>query len=66
MLDTNVIERLHEEFRRRVKTQASLPNEQAVLILLWGLMASGQLRLRRIDGWQRISTVMAERLRQAA
>jgi transposase-like protein len=63
---TNVIERLHEEFRRRVKTQASLPNEQAVLILLWGLMVSGQLRLRRIDGWQRISAVMAERLRQAA
>ncbi len=63
---TNVIERLHEEFRRRVKTQASLPNERAVLILLWGLMASGQLRLRRIDGWQGLSAVMAERWRQAA
>jgi len=63
---TNVIERLNEEFRRRVKTQASLPNERAVLILLWGLMASGQLRLRRIDGWQAISAVMAARLRQAA
>jgi transposase-like protein len=51
---TNVIERLHEEFRRRVKTQASLPNEPAVLILLHGLMASGQLRLRRIDGWRQL------------
>jgi hypothetical protein len=29
-------------------------------------MASGQLRMRRIDGWQGISAVMAERLRQAA
>jgi transposase-like protein len=26
---TNVIERLHEEFRRRVKTQGSLPSEDA-------------------------------------
>jgi transposase-like protein len=52
---TNVIERLHEEFRRRVTTPGSLPNERAVLILRWGLLASGQLRLRRIDSWQGIS-----------
>jgi transposase-like protein len=38
---TNVIERLHEEFRRRVKTQSSLPNETAILILLYGLLAAG-------------------------
>lgn len=56
---TNVIERLslqdpvgHGEFRRRVKTQAALPSEEAVLVLLYGLMASGQIRLRRIDGWR--------------
>lgn len=49
---TNIIERLHGEFRRRVKTQAALPSEGAVLVLLYGLMASGQIRLRRIDGWQ--------------
>ena len=30
---TNVIERLHEEFRRRVKTQGSLPGEEAALVL---------------------------------
>jgi putative transposase len=30
---TNVIERLHEEFRRRVKTQGSLPTEDAALVL---------------------------------
>jgi transposase-like protein len=34
MLTTNTIERLHEEFRRRVKTQGSLPTEDAALILL--------------------------------
>ena len=29
---TNTIERLHEEFRRRVKTQGSLPTEDAALV----------------------------------
>ncbi len=31
---TNVIERLNEEFRRRVETQGSLPTADAALILL--------------------------------
>lgn len=56
---TNIIERLHEEFRRRVKTQAALPSEGAVLVLLYSLMASGQIRLRRIDGWRDLPRVMA-------
>jgi transposase-like protein len=63
---TNVIERLHEEFRRRVKTQGSLPTEDAALVLLFGLVASGQIRLRRLDGWRHISTVLSERRRSAA
>src|SRR5262249_9109337 len=37
---TNVIERLHEEFRRRVKTQGSLPGEDATVVLLFSLVAS--------------------------
>ena len=56
---TNTIERLHEEFRRRVKTQGSLPSEDAALILLFSLVASGQIRLRRIDGWRKIATVLS-------
>jgi transposase-like protein len=48
---TNVVERLHEEFRRRVKTQGSLPTENAALVLLFGLVVSGPVRLRRLDGW---------------
>ncbi len=44
---TNVIERLHEEFRRRVKTQGSLPSEDAALVLLFSLVASGQIKLRK-------------------
>ena len=47
---TNALERINEEFRRRTKTQASLPSEDAVLLLLYGLLRSGQIGLRRIDG----------------
>ena len=55
---TNTIERLHEEFRRRVKTQSSLPTEDAALVLLFSLVASGQIKLRKIDGWQMIGAVL--------
>lgn len=48
---TNPIERLNEEFRRRVKTQGSLPGEEAALVLLYGLVATGQIKLRKIDGF---------------
>ena len=34
------------------KTQASLPTEDSALVLLFSLLASGQVKLRRIDGWQ--------------
>jgi putative transposase len=63
---TNVIERLHEEFRRRVKTQGSLPTEDAALVLLFGLVVSGQIRLRRLDGWRQIPAVLRERRQPAA
>lgn len=55
---TNVIERVNGEFRRRVKTQASLPTEDAVLLVLFGLVASGQIRMRRINGWQEMHRVV--------
>jgi len=57
---TNVIERLHEEFRRRVKTQGSLPSEDAALVLLFSLVVSGQIKLRRIDGWRKITAVLSQ------
>jgi transposase-like protein len=49
---TNAIERLNGEFRRRVKTQSSLPDACAAERLLFGLIISGQIQMRRIDGWQ--------------
>jgi len=48
---TNIIERLNGEFRRRVKTQGSFASETSALALLWGLIASGTIRLRKIDGY---------------
>jgi transposase-like protein len=63
---TNVIERLHGEFRRRVKTQGALPTEDAAVVLLFSLVASGQIRLRRIDGWRKLAPVIQQRMRPAA
>jgi putative transposase len=54
---TNALERINEEFRRRTKTQASLPSEEAVLLLLFGLLRSGQVTLRRLVGWQDLNTI---------
>ena len=50
---TNVIERINEEFRRRVKTQGFFPTESCALVLLYSLVASGQINLRRLDGYAR-------------
>jgi putative transposase len=63
---TNIIERLHGEFRRRVKTQSSLPSEDAALVLLFSLVASGQIKLRRIDGWRKIAGVISQHTGVAA
>jgi transposase-like protein len=47
---SNALERINEEFRRRTKTQASLPGQDAVVLLLFGLLRSGQIKLRTLDG----------------
>ncbi len=53
----HALKRINEEFRRPTKTQASLPNEEAVLLLLFGLLRSGQVRLRRLVGWRDLSPI---------
>ena len=52
---TNAIERLHEEFRRRIKTQCLLPCAETAAMLFWALLASGQITLRKVDGWQSLA-----------
>src|SRR5215213_2619584 len=48
---TNAIERLHEEFKRKIKTQTVLPSAETAAMLFWALLASGQITMRKVDGW---------------
>jgi hypothetical protein len=49
-----------------VKTQGPLPSEDAALILLFSLVASGQIKLRRIDGWRKMAAVLSQQRAVAA
>ena len=53
---TNAIERLHEEFKRRIKTQTVLPSAETAAMLFWALLASGQINMRKVDGWKTLAT----------
>jgi putative transposase len=57
---TNAIERLHEEFKRRIKTQTVLPSAETAAMLFWALLASGQITMRKVDGWQSLGETFAE------
>jgi len=57
---SNAIERLHEEFKRRIKTQTVLPSADTAAMLFWALLASGQINMRKVDGWQTLSAKIAE------
>jgi transposase-like protein len=57
---TNAVERLHEEFKRRIKTQTVLPSAETAAMLFWALLASGQITMRKVDGWQTIGQPIAE------
>ena len=52
---TNAIERLHEEFKRRIKTQTVLPSAETAAMLFWALLASGQITMRKVDGWKTLA-----------
>ncbi len=57
---TNAIERLHEEFKRRIKTQTVLPSAETATMLFWALLASGQIQMRKVDGWQSLATPITD------
>ncbi len=63
---TNSLENLNREFRRRTKTQASFPNEDAAVTLLYGLIAFGQIRMRKIDGHRTLADLIKRQADQAA
>ena len=57
---TNAIERLHEEFKRRIKTQTVLPSAETAAMLFWALLASGQISMRKVDGWQTLASKLID------
>ncbi len=57
---TNAIERLHEEFKRRIKTQTVLPSPETAAMLFWVLLASGQIVMRKVDGWKTLPVKTAD------
>ena len=52
MRTTDEIERLNEWFKGRIKTQCLLRWAETAAMLFWPLLASGQITMRRVDGWQ--------------
>jgi transposase-like protein len=57
---TNAVERLHEEFKRRIKTQTVLPSAETAAMLFWALLASGQITMRKVDGWPTLAEKPAD------
>ena len=63
---TNPIECVNGAFRRRTKTQGAFTNEDSALVLLYGLFATEQIQLRKIDGWKDLKEVTLPGLRSVA
>lgn len=59
---SNAIERLHEEFKRRIKTQTVLPSAETAAMLFWSLLASGQITMRKVDGWETLAEKPSDQL----
>lgn len=47
------------EFKRRIKTQTVLPSSDTAATLFWALMASGQILIRKVNGWTSLATSIA-------
>lgn len=63
---TNPLENLNREFRRRTKTQGSFSTEAAAVTLLYGLVAFGQIKFRRIDGHRALRSMLNQTKASAA
>jgi transposase-like protein len=63
---TNLIENLNREFRRRTKTQASFSTEAGALTVLYGLVAFGQIQLRKIDGYTKLPSFLEKEWKKVA
>ena len=64
---TSAVERLIEEFRRRIRTRIVLPSAEIVPMPFRALLASGRIRMRKVDGWETLAqSLEATPLDQAA
>jgi len=59
---TNAIERLHEDFKRRIKTQTVLPAEELAAMRFWALLASGRSDYGRSTADARLAESSLSRL----
>ena len=39
----------------QIKTQTVLPSAETAAMLFWALLASGQIVMRKVDGWQTLA-----------
>lgn len=53
---TNAIKRLHEEFKRHIKTQTVRPSAETAAMLVWVLLASGEIATRKVYGWHALAS----------
>jgi len=44
---------------RRIKTQTVLPSAETAAMLFWALLASGQITIREVNGWQTLGEMLA-------
>jgi hypothetical protein len=55
-----LIERLHEEFKRRIKTQTVLPSAETAAMSFWALHTAGQITMRKVDVWETLTRKLAD------
>jgi hypothetical protein len=41
--------------KRRMKTQTLLPSAETAALLFWALLASAQITMRKVDGWESLA-----------
>lgn len=49
-----------------IKTQCVLPSAETAAMLFWALLASGQITLRKVDGWTSLAEPFAAPIDLAA
>jgi hypothetical protein len=63
---SNAIERLREEFKRRIRAQTVLPSAETAAMLFWALLVSGQITVRKVDGWRSLGEKPSDQINDLA